>query len=173
MTTIHAPAAPATLAPSHAVVDLPIGVHKLMGLHGQFATITTERAIKVKKGVAECIKRSRFTVRIGVNYDNQAAVIAKREDGTLPTENAGLIGREWIVFPYVLRSLKSGKFMVRCTPVHNANAVKEAKFFRNGAEITRAEAEVGAYASEFAEREPTDAFDITVDNITHINGEAV
>lgn len=162
-----------TNAPTFAAVDMPIGVHKLMGLKGQFATITTSRAIKVKKGVAECIKESRFTVRIGVNYDNQAAVIAKREDGDLPAENAGLIGREWIVFPYVLRSIKSGKFMVRCTPVHNENAVREVKFFRNGAEITRAEAEVGAYASEFAEREPTDAFDITVDNITHINGVAV
>jgi hypothetical protein len=153
---------------------IPAPVARLVNLHGQFATLTMRRPLKVKKGVAETIKESRFTVRIGVNYDNQKAVQEKRESGDLPAENAGLIGREWVVFPYILRSLKTGKFQVRCTPIHNnPMAVREVHFYRDGKEITRAEAEVGAYASEFAEREPTDAFDITVDNITHVNGEAL
>lgn len=153
---------------------IPAPVAKLVNLHGQFVVITMRRPLKVKKGVPETIKESRFAVRIGVNYDNQKAVVEKRESGELPAENAGLIGREWIVFPYILRSLKSGKFQVRCTPIHNnPMAVREVRYFRNGQEITKAQAEEGAYASEFAEREPTDAFDITVDNITHVNGEVV
>ena len=163
--------APAT--PSHATVDLPVGVHRLMSLKGQFCSITTRRSIKVKKGVAECIKESRFTVRIGISYDAQKAVIEKRENGELPAENAGLIGRIWVVENYILQSVKSGKYLVRCTPVHSDSVKRSVSFYRNGKEITHEEAEIGAYASEFSERVPTDAFDITVDNITHINGIAI
>jgi len=166
--------APATLnAPTLATVDLPVAVHALVAVHGQFVSIRTVRPIKVRKGCAEILKDSRFTVRIGVNYDNQKAVVEKRENGDLPAENAGLIGREWIVFPYILRSIKSGKYMVRCSPVHNDACKRSVEFTRNGKTITREEAAVDAYASEFAEREPTDAFDITVDNIVEINGKAV
>jgi hypothetical protein len=160
-----------TTVPALATVDLPLAVHALVQLHGQFASIRTVRAIKVKKGCPEIVKESRFTVRIGVNYDNIAKVQENRENGTLPAENAGLIGREWIVFPYILRTLKSGKYLVRCTPVHNAP--RSVEFSCNGKTITREEAAKTAYASEFAEREPTEAFDITVDNIVEINGKPV
>jgi hypothetical protein len=163
----------ATSTPSLASVDLPVAVHALVAVHGQFVSIRTVRAIKVRKGCAEILKDSRFTVRIGVNYDNQAAVKEKRESGELPAENAGLIGREWIVFPYIMRSVKSGKYLVRCSPVHNDACKRSVEFTRNGKTITKAEAEVDAYASEFYERDEVDAFDITVDNIVEINGKAV
>lgn len=159
-----------TNAPSFAAVDMPIGVHKLMGLKGQFASLRTVRPLKVKKGKAEILKDSTFTCRVGVNYDNITAVKEGREDGSLPAENAGLPWGEWLVFPYVIAH--KGCHYFRCTSVHNDNAIPRVTYTRNGVEITKDEAKADALASEFYEKEG-EVFTVKVESITEINGVAV
>ena len=167
MTTL-ATLAPAT--PSLASVGLPVGVHRLMGLRGQLASLRTVRPIKVRKGRAEILKDSTFTCRVGVNYDNIAVVKEGREDGSLPAENAGLPWGEWLVFPYVIAH--KGNHYFRCTAVHNDNAIPRVIYSRNGVEITKAEAMVDGLASEFYEKEG-EVFTVKVESITEINGVAV
>ena len=48
---------------------------------GAIATFITQRPLKVRKGEQPIIKTSEFQARIGVNYDNIAAVQEKRENG--------------------------------------------------------------------------------------------
>jgi hypothetical protein len=161
--------APSTQTLAH--VDLPVGVHKLMALKGQFASLRTVRPLKVRKGKAEILKDSTFTCRIGVNYDNIAAVKEGRADGSLPSENAGLPWGEWRVFPYVIAH--KGAHYFRCTAVHNDNAIPTVRYTRNGVKITREEAQADALASEFENKEEREVFTVKVESITEINGVAV
>lgn len=161
----------APLAPSLAAVDLPVGVHRLMALKGQFASLRTIRPIKVRKGKAEILKDSTFTCRVGVNYDNIAAVKEGRADGSLPSENAGLPWGEWLVFPYVIAH--KGNHYFRCTSVHNDNAIPKVRYLRDGKEITKDEAKVDGLASEFYDKDDTEVFTVKVESITEINGVAV
>ena len=154
------------------ILALPPRVRMLLSLRGQYASIVTRRALKVKKGAPEIIKESRMTVRLGVDYDNQQIVQDKRDDGRLPEDNQGLIGREWLIFPYLMRSVKSGKYLLRVTPVRNGTSAS-SRFTVGDREVSREEAAQWAYAQEFAERETPDAFDLTVDNIVEVNGEPV
>jgi hypothetical protein len=142
-----------------------------MGLKGQFASLRTVRPIKVRKGKAEILKDSTFTCRVGVNYDNIAAVKEGREDGTLPSENAGLPWGEWLVFPYVIAH--KGCHYFRCTTVHNEHAIPKVRFLRNGVEISKDEAKADALASEFYDKDDTEVFTVKVESITEINGVAV
>ena len=162
---------PATLI---AAIKVPALVETLLALKGQIVTITTARDVKYRKdsgAIAQTVKVSTFQCRMGVNYDNLKVVQEKREDGSLPAENAGLNGMEWVQFPHLLRGIKSGKYQMRCTSFAG-NASKVA-FVRNGAEITRDEALVGVLASELPKDDRSDVFNITVDSITHINGVRV
>jgi hypothetical protein len=170
-TTAPAPTvAPAT--PSLAHVDLPVGVHRLMALKGQFASLRTVRPLKVRKGRTEILKDSIFVCRIGVNYDNIGAVKEGRADGTLPAENAGLPWGEWLVFPYVIGH--KGNHYFRCTSVNgNDSCIPKVRFLRNGVEISKEEAQVDALASEFSEKEDREVFTVKVESIIEINGEAV
>ena len=104
-------------APVKASQPLPAMVEKLMLMKGQIVTITTCRDVKYRKDTqtAQTSKVSTFQCRMGVNYDNLKVVQEKREDGSLPAENAGLNGMEWVQFPHLLRGIKSGKFQMRCT----------------------------------------------------------
>lgn len=117
---------------------------------GQFATVHTQREMKVRKGKAPIVKDSTFTIRVGVNYDNQAAVIEKRESGELPSENNGLPWGEWVdgYFPYLIEHKET--YYVRLTPVYGNDQNKQSvKYFRDGVEIDRETAMADCLASEF------------------------
>jgi hypothetical protein len=163
-------ATPATLI---AAIKVPALVETLLSLKGQIVTLTTAREVKYRKDspTAQTIKVSTFQCRMGVNYDNLKVVQEKREDGSLPAENAGLNGMEWVQFPHLLRGIKSGTYQMRCTRF-NGNASKVA-FVRNGEEISREDALVGTLASEQPKDTPSEVFNVTVNSITHINGERV
>jgi hypothetical protein len=167
---------PVTNEPSLASVpiDLPLGLVKMLSYKGTFCSIKMQRPMKMRKGRAEIVKISQFTVRVGVSYDSQIGVKERRENGELPEENAGLIGREWIIPNYILRSLKSGKMMIRVTPVHNDACKRLVEYIRNGKSISKGEAEIDCLASEFADRgDWKGAMDITAEYITEVNGEVV
>jgi hypothetical protein len=156
------------------IATLPAAVQSLLALKGQIVTLTTAREVAYLKSagvVATTLKVSTFQCRAGVNYDNLTSTKEGRADGSLPAENAGLNGVEWVVFPHVLRGIKSGKYQFRCT-AFNGNPSK-IKFVRDGVEIERDAALVGAAAKEFPRDEAPTVFNISISNLTHINGVAV
>jgi hypothetical protein len=170
MTTMLAPATlnTPTLA-TVTVPDMPVGLVKLLALKGQFASLCTERALKVKKGKAEIMKRSTFVCRVGVNYDNISTVKEARANGDLPAENAGLPWGEWVpgLFPYVIAH--KGCHYFRCTSVKNDSAIPKVSYTREGVEITKEEAKADALASEFYEKD-SEVFTVKVESILEING---
>lgn len=150
-------------------VTLPTCVLRLLDMKGTIATLKTVRTMKMRKGRAEILKQSTFQCRLGVNYDNIAAVQEKRENGTLPAENAGLPWGEWIQFPHLIGH--KGNHYMRCTTV-NSGFVPKVCFYQNGKEITKEQAEVDCLASEFAEKD-NEVFTIKVESIIEVNGQVV
>lgn len=152
------------------VVDSPLFDAILGRKKGQFATVSTERECKIRKGREPIQKHSTFTIRVGVNYDNQADVQEKRENGELPSENNGLPWGEWVdgYFPYLIEN--KGVYYVRLTPVYgNENNKQTAQYFRNGVEITRDEAQADCLASEFPkEKTEHNAMTVKFDSIVSV-----
>lgn len=122
----------------------------------------TERMLKVRKGQDAIVKRSEFTAIIGQVYDEIEEVIEKRATGELPAENAGLPWGEWAVFPYIIAH--KGEYYVRCTMDRTAER-KAPRYTRNGLEITRAEAEAAALASEFRAGDDSIVFNIKLGSV--------
>ena len=69
---------------------------------GTIATLTTLRAMKVRKDKEPIQKLSTFQARVGVEYDNIQAVKDKRASGELPAENAGLPWGQWYDYPHII-----------------------------------------------------------------------
>ena len=151
--------------------QLPQLVLQLLHLRGQFTSLVTLREMKVRKGAAAVQKESAFTCRVGVNYDNQKDVIEKREADILPKENAGLPWGQWVegCFPHLIEH--KGGYYFRCTPVDGA--IPKSRFFRDGKEITKQEAQATCLASEFRDHEDNNAFTVKVSSIRQINGQEV
>jgi len=139
-------------------------LEKLKSRKGQVVTITTERAVKVKKGMPAVTKKSKFQCRVGVTYDNIQAVKDKRASGELPAENQGLPWGEWIEFPYIIGH-KDDVF-VRCTTINSGNTWPTV-YVSEGREISVDSVKQMAYASEFAERE-RDVFNIRVSSLQEV-----
>lgn len=137
-------------------------LNTLLGRKEQIVTVKTERAMKVRKNEDPILKRSEFQCLVGVVYDTIPEVIAKRESGELPKENAGLPWGEWAEFPYVIHH--KGEYYVRCTTVETTFQ-RTAEFIRNGETITREEAKAACLASEFREGDDSVIFNIKVSSI--------
>ena len=137
----------------------------ILSRKGQLVTVKTQRPMKVRKGQEPVVKHSEFQCRVGVNYDNIAAVKEKRAEGQLPAENQGLPWGEWVEFPYVIHH--KGEYYVRCTVVRN-NFRKAPTFTVHGVEITKEEAQVMCLASEFREGDDNDVFNIKVSSIVDV-----
>jgi hypothetical protein len=157
---------------AEALAHIPAEVMALCHVTGQFVTLQTNRAMKVRKGQLPINKVATYTVRVGVDHEAQARVVEKREEGH---EAGELSGRAWAIFPYILLTSK-GNALFRCYPpsAEVGSGVRSVKYMRGMVEITREEAQAACLASEFREREesPT-AFDVNVQNITHINGNKI
>jgi hypothetical protein len=159
--------------PIDIVSSLPSKVQTLLSMKGQIVTMLIGREGKMRKGVAPVYKFTRMQVRVGVNYDNIAAVQAKRESGELPAENAGRSWGEYVpgFFPYLITH--KGQLYFHFSTV-NTSMKSETKWVRNDKEITVEEAKAACLASEFAERESTlECFDLKVESILEINGVSV
>lgn len=161
-----------TLA-SDAFNNLPKKVQALLNLTGQFVSITYGKECKMRKGAAQVYKFSKMTLRCGIEYDNVAAVEAKRANGDLPAVNAGLSWGAYVpgLYPYIIEH--KGSLYFRFFTVPNNNHVKPT-FVCNGKEITREEAQGLCLASEFQERETTlETITLKVEGILDINGQEV
>jgi hypothetical protein len=149
---------------------IPAKVANLLALKGQIVTLCTKRDCKVRKGSPMVEKVAKFQCRVGVNYDNMASVQEKRENGTLPAENAGLPWGQWLIFPHLIAH--KGNHYLRCTTLNNNN-VPQVSYLLDGREISREEARALCLASEFRDHEDNDCFTVKVESVTHVNGEAV
>ncbi len=162
--------APAALF-NHMATAAPVPelVANLLQLKGQFVRFGCVRDLKLKVGAVPVQKASLFTCRVGVDYDNIRDVIAKRESGELPAENAGLPWGRWHTFPYVIEH--NDKWYFRCTSVKSS--MPETAFRRAGVIITKEEAMEFARSEEKREDRDNDVFNVTIDNIVTLNGERV
>ena len=132
---------------------------------GAFRSVLWERNLKTRKNVKDVITKRTYgtSLRFGVEYDKMASTQKGREDGTLPAENHGLRGREWIIPNLTLRSLKTGNTLVRLSLAQNSTFRTE--YFKNGVKVDKAEIEPLVLKSEVASHEMPNVFDLCVDNI--------
>jgi len=160
------------------LATLPAPVAKLATLKGQFVRLAWIRPVAYKKGQDKgIVKETVATVRIGVEYDAIAAVLAQRAAGTIPADNQGLIGRHWIIENVLLQSDKDRSYMVRCAMVKNNDGCKpNVRYLKDGVEVAREVALEGTLASENKTHEQTAQqmiFDLKVQNLLSVNGVAV
>ena len=138
----------------------------LMSRKGQIVTVTTTRPVKMKKGQPEVTKTSQFQCRVGVNYDNIAAVREGRANGELPAENAGLPWGEWLEFPYTIGH--KGETYVRCTMLNNGFRRAPMFALADGTEVDKDTVRQGALASEFREGDDNAVFNIKVSSLVEV-----
>lgn len=117
----------------------------LTSAKGKIVTVTTEKPYQFKKSYTGQVitERSTYQVQVGVAYDNKAVVIQGRENGNLPEENAGLSGMEWVEYPHIKRSLKTGKEYLAGYPVKSGVKNKKEYFLPDG---TPVDIDSGVYA---------------------------
>lgn len=139
---IHIPPAQSDLA-----VDI---LNRAMGRKGQFVGLLWVRPMAVRKGIESVItKEVRTVARVGIEYDNQAAVIEGRASGDLPPENAGLPWGKWLHYPYLIEH--KGNLYFRLYPVNGAKA--KTVYRLNGQIARREEIEGLCLAKEFYEKD--------------------
>ena len=112
---------------------------------GTFHKIGTSRALKLPKKFADCtlVKESSYLVRFGVDYENLASTMEKRDNGA---EKGGLNGvvpeaeGEFVFY----RNAHTGKRLVRVYPVPNVKGGR--RFILNGEEVSEADLEAMGFA---------------------------
>ena len=137
---------------------------------GSFRSIMWERQVKTKKAYSGefIVKRtSAYDVRMGVNYDKIRKVQMARLSGDKPAENAGLIGRFWVIPNLVLQSIKTDKKFLRVTTCANSRFVTE--YFLNGRKVNKEDIEYMLLSSEKNSGHTSEVFDIPIENILYIS----
>jgi hypothetical protein len=132
---------------------------------GGFISAVWQRDCKVRKGVTARVEKrvAAHSLTFGVNYDNRAVVIAGREDGSLPAENAGLRGFTWTEFPRFLRADKSGKDYARLNVT--AKSRFSSVYLLNGKRVKLEEIQDLLLASETAKGERPTVMNVALDNL--------
>jgi hypothetical protein len=142
------------------------GIHK-----GANIVVMWNRNAKTFKGVSDIItKHVRMVGRVGIEYDKQKAVIEKRANGELPSENAGLPWGTFEIYPYLITHkgenylrLYNGTCPITKTEVH---------WFKNGAEVTKESIEGLLLASEKGDK-TGDCFTVKTNDILRLHTEVV
>jgi len=125
---------------------------------GANLTASWGKTLKTRKGVEDKVeKMTKMVIRGGITYDNMGIVQEKREDGSLPSENAGLPWGEWAEFPYHITH--KGTDYVRFYPASGINIATGSDFYPevtyllNGNPVEKTVIEALCLASEFPKRE--------------------
>lgn len=143
-------------------------VQSVIGLTPKGANIVLEwsRGVKTRKGVTDTIRKSvRMVGRIGIEYDSQKAVVAKRESGELPAENAGLPWGRWECYPWLIEH--KGNHYIRLYNGTSKLVKPKVEFTINGKPCDREAIESKLLASELAEK-TGDCFTCKVEDMTRI-----
>lgn len=160
-------------------------VSKLMDYKGQYVKIKTFKALPLRKKAVDgepvnpstiVLKESEYVCRIGINYDRIGDVIAKRANGELPAENAGMSWGEWVpgLENYVKRHTKKGETVAnlyfRLYTCKGANQYKRAQYFVNGKPVDKETAQ--SFCTKFSEDgDIKDCFEIYIRDIVEVNGQ--
>lgn len=139
---------------------------------GTFATLEYSRPVKVKKGCPVEITKTTVArnVRIGAQYDAMKTVqLAKGVTTTAEAHelNTGLKGFEWVTYPTILKSTKTGANYVRVET--NSNTRFESVYRVNGKEVNKADVEQYFLASEKSKGELPVVMNIKMDSISYIH----
>jgi len=151
-------------------------IDSLLTLKGQNVRVKWVRPVKVKKGQTVFFKETSGKFSAGIDYENMAKVEEGRDNGDLPSENAGLPWGHWINFPYIIGH--KGKTYVRLYPPSENRSTKEnvkksipkVRFLTaDGVEVSPEVVKAVALASEFP-KEKTEVlcFTVDADNIVEI-----
>jgi hypothetical protein len=126
------------------------------------------KTLKTRKGVENKVEKiTRIVVSSGKTYDNQAVVIEGRENGTLPSENAGLPWGEWVEFPYHIAH--KGSDYVRFYPASGIDFQPKVEYFLDGIQVDKTTIQPLCLASEFQSRKDAPmAMTVKVDNVREI-----
>ena len=118
-------------------------------------------------------KITSIIVRGGIDYENMGIVQEKREDGSLPSENAGLPWGTWAEFP--LHIEHKGTDYARFYPASGVNIATgeaffpEVTFLIDGVVSTREQAQALCLASEFPNRDEAPlCFTVKAENVLSI-----
>lgn len=152
-------------------ITLPAIAYRFASLTGQFVGVNWNRRLKTYKGeTAEVRKSVRTVVRVGLDYDHRKVVIEARENGDLPSENAGLNGLEWVQHPVLLRNPKTGKLFVRAYPVRDAQDKPrscKSTYRIDGKVVSREAAKQVCLANEFGSgKSPTECYNVPLEAVT-------
>jgi hypothetical protein len=110
------------------------------------------KELKTRKGVTDCVEKvTSIVVRGGIEYDNQKVVIEGREDGTLPSENAGLPWGQWAEYPFHIEH--KGTDYVRFYSASGIAFEPKVEYYLNGELVDKATIQPLCLASEFPNRQ--------------------
>jgi hypothetical protein len=119
---------------------------------GANLSVVFDRQLKTRKGVMEAVtKVTRIVARGGVEYDNLGIVQEKRENGELPSENAGLPWGEWVEYPLHIRH-KDVDY-ARFYPASGIGFTPQVSYFLDGAQVSMEPINHHCLASEFPKRD--------------------
>jgi hypothetical protein len=96
-------------------------------------------------------KVTSIVVRGGIEYDNQKVVIEGREDGTLPSENAGLPWGQWAEYPFHIEH--KGTDYVRFYSASGISFEPKVEYYLNGILVDKSQIQPLCLASEFPNRQ--------------------
>ena len=137
---------------------------------GQFTNLTYARPCKTLKGAPEIIKTTKaYNVRIGAEYDALKTTLeAKGVENKAEAHkvNQGLNGMDWVVYPVILKSNKSGKEYIRLETAKNTHF--ETVYTVNGKEVQKNEIVQYLQASEKKSGEMPTVMNIGLENIQYI-----
>lgn len=109
-------------------------IKKAEAHNGKFAVVTYRRPVEPKKRGSlngrNVEKMSKTTIRIGLDYNNQAAVIEKHASGEV--QKKGLPASMQKISRTHYRNAITGDDMLGCVPVNAV--IRETKFFVDGVE---------------------------------------
>jgi hypothetical protein len=128
---------------------------------GSFLRVVIQRQVKtlVAHRSVVVVKRTEATVCSGIEYDNQKAVIGKRENGERPEENVGLPWGEWVNYPYEIAH--RGNRYVRLY----LKGVPKVQWFANGEPVTKEEAIKFCGSNAKSKGERPDCMTIKLENV--------
>jgi len=128
------------------------------------------RPCKTKKSCVDSISKSvRTSGRIGIDYNNQKAVIEKRENGELPAEAQAIWhGKgEFEIFPYLIRHTVTGQRYLRLYTSTGSDKAT-VQYYRNGIPVSLESVSADLLASE-KKTSKGDCFCCKVEDMTDIS----
>lgn len=126
-------------------------VHKIK--NGAYTSVLWEREARVKKGCMDVVKkRTRATVRIGLDYENLSVVKNSRKNGTMAATPAPLAWGSWDEFPYFIEHTnKSGQKIKYLRMYLGKGANTTTEWFLNGHKVSKEVVRPMLLASELKE----------------------